>query len=329
MIDYAKSIIDDLVDAAGAPASFIRTFARAIDLASIEGTARPTVFAIDVAGLTYAIHDGHEIRLLRETGGRPTELSKIEIDAILGELDRILKIDGAGKAKDLIDPADGTRVGTIALNRSRVALRDLRLPLSADIEVEETTHLLGRDPNRMSLRRYIDRKDRFILLFDALSLAYIDGTLFRDDGFVDGGAALLRHLRPNAILDTVTDEKGTFTSGQVAFDGDSTFGAIVQSVAEGDEVLVCDDLGDEWADFNWAEQFEQSAAYYILSCKAWHLVAGRRPVPRIGKPSRQESTAYEFASRIDGCEDSAMAAEIREWERRSHGDLTHRSWRSQ
>jgi len=123
------------------------------------------------------------------------------------------------------------------------------LPLSTDIEIEDTKYLLGRDPNRMSLRRYIDREDRFILLFDALSLAYIDGTLFRDDGFVDGGSALLRHLRTNTLLDGVTDEKGTFAPRQVTFDADSTFGVIEANVAEGDEILICDDLGDEWADF--------------------------------------------------------------------------------
>jgi phage shock protein PspC (stress-responsive transcriptional regulator) len=47
----------------------------------------------------------------------------------------------------------------------------------------------------------------------------------------------------------VIDEKGTFTEEHVAFDANSTFGVIQSAVADGDEVLVCDDLGDEWADF--------------------------------------------------------------------------------
>jgi hypothetical protein len=101
----------------------------------------------------------------------------------------------------------------------------------------------------MSLRRYIDHEDKFLLLFDVLPLAYIGGTLFRDDGFVDGGAALLRYLRSNSLLDDVTDEKGDFAPRQTAFDAVSTFGVIEASVAEGDDILVCDDLGDEWADF--------------------------------------------------------------------------------
>jgi hypothetical protein len=247
LVEYAKSVIDELVDGSGLPSSFIRTFARAIDLASISGTARPTIFAIDVAGLVDAIHHRREIRLVREKEGTPVELSTLEIDRVLAELDRTLKISGDGKIMDLVDGT--SRVGAIAINQTRVALRDLRLPLTANIEVEQSEYALGLDPDRMSLRRYIDREDKFILLFEALSLAYIDGTLFRDDGFVDGGSALLHHLRSNVLLDGVVDEKGTFTPKQVAFDANSTFGVIEASVAEGDDVLVCDDLGDEWADF--------------------------------------------------------------------------------
>jgi hypothetical protein len=249
LVDYAKSVIDELVDARGAPAAFIRTFARPIDLASIAGKARPTILAVDIASLADAIHERREVRFLRERDGRPAELSKAEIDAVLVELDQALKVEGNGKTMELLAGARGTKVGAIALNRARVALRDLRLPLSADVEVEETKYVLGRDPNRLSLRRYIDREDGFILLFDDLSFAYFDGTLFRDDGFADGGAGLLRHLRSDALLDAVTDEKGKFTAKQMHFDDDSTFGVIEASVAEGDEILVCDDLGNEWADF--------------------------------------------------------------------------------
>lgn len=249
LVDYAKSVIDELVDSKGAPAAFIRTFARAIDLASIAATVQPMSFVVDVSDLTEAIHDRNEIRLLREVNSQLTELSKTEIDAVLAELDNVVKVEGTGKRRDLVDSTSGTKIGSIALNQTRIALRDLVLPFSGRVQVEQTKYPLGQDPDRMLLRKHLDREDGFIVLFDQLSLAYIDGTLFRDDSFVDGGAVLLRHFRTNALLDSVTDEKGTFKARQTSFDGDSTFGVIVASVADGDEVLVCDDLGDEWADF--------------------------------------------------------------------------------
>jgi hypothetical protein len=247
LVEYAKTVIAELVDGAGAPAPFIRAFARAIDLAA--GVARPTIFAVDVASLVDAIHERREVRLVRKVNESHVALVKTEIDAVLGELDAVFAVQGNGKLLEIHDRAGGVRAGAIAINKSRIALRDLQLPLSVDLEVERTEHALGQDPSRLSLRRYIDREDGFIVLFEDLSLAYIDGTLFRDDAMVSGGKDFLRYLRVDPLLAAVTDEKGTFTPNHIAFDADSTFGVVVSSVADGDEVLVCDDLGDEWADF--------------------------------------------------------------------------------
>jgi hypothetical protein len=249
LIEYAKGVIDELAAGVGDPSPFIRTFARSVDLASIEGVARPTMFAVDVAGLSDALYERGEVRLVRPDGDAYVELAKAEIDLVLAELGIALEVRGKGKKPALHDPA-GAEVGAIALNKARVALRDLRLPLSGEVEVEASATPVGDDPNRMSLRRYIDGQDGFLLLFDQLRYTYIDGALFRDDALVDGGADFLRYLRPEPLLAKVNDEKGKkFTEQQTAFDVESTFGVVVATVADGDEVLVCDDLGDEWADF--------------------------------------------------------------------------------
>lgn len=247
LMDYAKAVINNLVDRGSPPAAFIRTFARAIDLASI--TSRPTTFAVDVSGLGEALYDSREIRLVRSDAGRFIALTKAESDVVLTDLDTILKVCGDGRLMELRSGEGDARVGSIAINKSRIALRDLQLQTVRNIEVESTEHPTGQYPDRISLRRYIDRENRFILLFSDFSLAYIDGSLFRDDALADGGKAFLRYLHPHPLLATVTDEKGTFSRRQTKFDADSTFGVIEAAVAEGDEVLVCDDLGDEWADF--------------------------------------------------------------------------------
>ncbi|MES5483336.1 hypothetical protein QMZ05_11325 [Bradyrhizobium sp. INPA03-11B] len=249
LIDYAKAVIDELVADKRTPATFIRTFARAIDLASISGIARPTIFAVNVASLAETLHESREIRFVRRNGDRFSTLNKPQSDLVLAELDTVLAVNGDGQAMDLSSSTDGVKIGMIAINRSRIALRDLQLHHGTDVEVESAAYPLGQDPNRTSLRRYLDRENAFILLFDNLSLAYIDGTLFRDDGLADGGKTFLRYLHTAPLLAQVVDEKGTFTEEHTAFDADSTFGAIQASIADGDEVLVCDDLGDEWADF--------------------------------------------------------------------------------
>lgn len=247
LIGYAASVIDSLLAGAGAPAPFIDTFARAIDLATI-GDVAPSSFAVDVAGLADDIHERQEVRLVRIVDGAATPLTAGETAALLAELDAVFEVHGQDRVREIRDGA-GARRGALAVNKDRIALRDLQLPLAAGVEVERTAHAIGQDPDRVTLRKHIDRQNRFIVLFEDISLAYIDGTLYRDGGLTQGGTELLRYLRPDAGLAGVTSEKGRFAVNRAAFQATSTFGVVVSSVSHGDDVLVCDDLGDEWADF--------------------------------------------------------------------------------
>ncbi|RYM61138.1 hypothetical protein BSR03_13370 [Serratia proteamaculans] len=143
----------------------------------------------------------------------------------------------------------GVEVGEIAINKTRIALKRLTLPLLADVYVEDTQFALGADDDRAPLKQFIDKQDTFIVLFDQPRFAYLDGSLYQDDSLVNGGTQFLGYLFGNAELATVTDEKGTFTAAHRTFDPDSTFGAVLSTIAPEDDVIVCDDLGDEWADF--------------------------------------------------------------------------------
>src|SRR5690606_2096908 len=139
-------------------------------------------FAVDVAGLAGAIHDARLIRLVRLEEDNCLQLSNAEVDAVLEELGQVLEIgDVAGKLCSLSRPgAPQDPVGAIALNKSGIVLRKLDLPLASGVSVEQTDYPLGADPNRLSLRRYIDKENGYIILFNDPALAYIGGNLFRD-----------------------------------------------------------------------------------------------------------------------------------------------------
>ncbi|AZI38240.1 hypothetical protein EGO55_09950 [Caenibius tardaugens NBRC 16725] len=142
-----------------------------------------------------------------------------------------------------------TPIATLRIGTTRIALRALDLPVIAGISVERRALPLGEDANTVSLARYIDRENLFTVLFSDLALAYIDGALFRDEALAGGGAALLAHLQVDQSLEQTTSEKGTFAPGQIAFTQDSVFRSVVDTIANSEDVLLCDDLGDEWADF--------------------------------------------------------------------------------
>ena len=249
-VAWAGEIIDLLADDHGAPSPFIRNFARPIELSQIDPEIHPTFFSVDTMALADAIYESDQpIRLVREVGGVWQQLPKPEIDAILADLDQSFDIDAAAAAQYVVrDGATGVEVGSLRFGKSRIALGKLEQPLILDVFVENAALGLGTDPNRKSLARYIDAEHNFTVLFSDLALAYIDGSLFRDEALVGGGGPFLRHLQVDPLLGDATSEKGAFTAGQAEFSIGSVFRVVVNSIAE-DDVLICDDLGDEWADF--------------------------------------------------------------------------------
>lgn len=250
LVDYARGIIDRIHPKPGRSSSspFLAAFARPMELSEL--TAVPSQFAVDTAILQQAIFDEKIIRLVKPDGTGFLELTRTEIEPILEELTAVLKVSiGATRKPLLTQPSTGAEVGEIAINKTRISLRRLALPSLAQIYVEDTKFGVGADNGRVPLKQFIDKEDTFIVLFDQPQFAYLDGSLYQDDSLVNGGRLFLGHLFENAELKNVTGEKGLFTTAHTTFDIDSTFGAVLSTIALEDNVVVCDDLGDEWADF--------------------------------------------------------------------------------
>jgi hypothetical protein len=249
LIDFAKDVIDsvrlDPVDVS----AFLRSFARPVSLKDALASSEPITMAIDTSSLVEAVTGPEATVRLMNAGDNPVELTTAELNALIAQLDLPLDIVGDAAVREARDPATGVEAASIRLNKGRISLRSLLQAPAADVEVESLDMPIGEDPERRTLQRYLDDTNAIIVLFDDFQLAYIDGQVFRDEGLQGGGAAFLRYFHPNAALAAVTSEKGNFAATQMSFQATSSFGAIVDHVAAADTILICDDLGDEWADF--------------------------------------------------------------------------------
>lgn len=246
-VDWARQIVGLLDDDAGETSPFIRNFARAIELSQLPAGVHPTYFAVDTMGLGDVIFEADDkFRMVREQDGGWQELSKVETETVIAALDRTY--DAVADGPDVRLRYEGTEVGVLRINKSRIALKRLETPEIDALFIERVAYPVGTDPERTVLLRFLDSEDLFTLLFSDLALAYVNGSLFRDDAMTGGGVEFLRHLQPRAELVAATDEKGTFSKDQEVFDADSVFGIIANALVE-DDILICDDLGDEWADF--------------------------------------------------------------------------------
>lgn len=250
LVNYACSIIDRIHSKPGRPSSspFLAAFARPMELSEL--TAAPSQFAVDTAILKQAIFDDKIIRLVKQDGPGFRELPKAEVDPILDELTAVLSVTiGTTRKLVLTQPTTGAEVGEIAINKMRIALRHLTLQALSQVYVEDMKFGVGTDNGRVLLKRFVDQQNAFIVLFDQPQFAYLDGSLYQDDSLANGGTLFLGYLFGNAELAHVVEEKGAFTTAQKTFDNDSTFGTVLSTVAPEDDVMVCDDLGEEWADF--------------------------------------------------------------------------------
>lgn len=213
-----------------------------------------------------------EIRFVRGTGDAAVPLNKDDTDAIFAALDQNFVVRKTRSELVIIDPRNDLPIGNISINKSRISLRKFTIPEIDDIYVE-LANLPPQQKGGTSLKRYIDHGDLFTILFNDLAVVYLEGALYRDNNLTDG-RSFLSHIRSCAQLNTVTDEKGTFAAGQAVFGTDSVFGVIVDHIADRRELLVCDDLGDEWADFIGVDDDSQPKMFSFYHAKHGTLTLG-------------------------------------------------------
>jgi hypothetical protein len=284
LVQWAVTVINLLIDQNEPPSAFIRAFARPIDLNSIPVTTVPTHFAVDVPRLVEEIFESPEAMLfVRGTGETAESLNKAETEAVLIALDQSLLIRKVRKELRVIHPQNDMQVGVVNIAKTRISLRKLNLPDIENIYVKSASQVAGDDDNGVSLKRYIDQNNFFTILFSDSTIVYLDGELYKDDSLVDG-RTFLSYIRTDSQLNVATSEKGTFTAAHTTFDADSVFGVLVDRIAANDEVLACDDFGDEWADFigiNGNHQPKTISFYHAkfgdlsLSASALHTVVSQ------------------------------------------------------
>lgn len=248
LIEWAKSVIDRLVDECDPLAPFIRTFAQPIDLDAIPRGVQPAHFTVNIMSLTDALYSETEpMELVRQTEAGLETLSTVETQQVLDVLDQSYSLRRSRAGGFSILGNNNAIIGRLTLGKSRIALRTFSLPDTENILVRRKDE--ANDGAGTPLKRYIDRHDLFIVLFTSVAIVYLDGDLHRDDAFGDGGQKFLSHIRSEQHLSNVTSEKGPFTAGQDTFEPISVFRVVIDHIAAHDSTLVCDDLGDEWADF--------------------------------------------------------------------------------
>lgn len=248
-IDWSIEVMIELALDKGEVAAFIENFARPLDLVSLPATTCPTNLAVDVAELADRLFSEPLIKLTKkERSGKFRELTVAESEELLRALDQEFAVDGSRDALRILDVASGAELGGLRWGKVRIGLSTFSLAQTDGIYVAPADQSTDED-QQTALKIYLDRENLFLVLFDDLNIAYVNGELFQDNVMRNGGASFLSHLLPEDCLKDVSSEKGSFRTNQRKFSSNSIFGQVESKIALRDDVLICDDLGDEWADF--------------------------------------------------------------------------------
>lgn len=100
-----------------------------------------------------------------------------------------------------------------------------------------------------TLEYYLNTYSDFIVNFTDPEIVYANRKLFRDHKLLSDIDGFMSVFDPIDLISSCTSEKGSFTNGQTQFEKGSLFRLIEDYIAEPDECLFCDDLGNEWADY--------------------------------------------------------------------------------
>jgi hypothetical protein len=103
------------------------------------------------------------------------------------------------------------------------------------------------DGGNTKLITLINNIQSFIVSFEQCEYTYYGRRLYRDDKLLGNIDSLLSVFEPKSELIDTTSEKGSLTGDKESFDNNSIFSFVEKEYSDSIS-LVCDDLGNEWAD---------------------------------------------------------------------------------
>lgn len=211
---------------------FLSSFAQPKNLDDVLKVSKPSSILFE-SGLIHESLELDEITLGRTNkAGDFLKLSNKTKEAILSALEPCYEIDSK---KNINHPLSFSAV----LKKNSKSLTFDIAPLKKIKVFDSIT--------TCSLQQYIIKNRLYSICFTDPKFMYFKGECFEDKSGVSEIDSIIKILQEKPELKAATSEKGDLTSASVNFEVTSVF-SIVENIHNTDDYIVCDDLGDEWAD---------------------------------------------------------------------------------
>lgn len=211
--------------------TFLDGFAKPIKFESVIKTLQPTYLLIRFASLLEEMDQGNIVRAFIVDDNKD-EL-EIELTLVVSENRNLIKLQKVG------DKYEGDGFG-LKINKNNIAINNKDFT-KIYIEFEGGYSI--------SLNKYLNIGNHFIINFDKIEYVYTNRKIFRDSKLLENLDHFFETFIPRLELKNIISEKGSYDETSTKFTEDSIFGFIENIEAKDSKLLICDDMGTEWGDF--------------------------------------------------------------------------------
>lgn len=243
---WARKVTRELASRRRVTPAFLTYFAEPIAMRDLPAGVRPNGVLLDLQWLRDGLSQDFDLCLRgRRDGDHWQAIPAASVRAAVDALSDVGQVATSGSPPKLEVnyPAlpKQFRVGLRA-NKSSFALSERRL---------SRIHVVSRDRTESTTltERIREEQCLFVTMTD-VRYAFAHGHLFKDSRIHSHAGSIAECIHEEAGLASCKAEKASVRKRRTSsFCRTSVFGVIEHEIAKDDDVLICDDLGDEWADF--------------------------------------------------------------------------------
>ncbi|MDA8233378.1 MAG: hypothetical protein M0Z31_00955 [Clostridia bacterium] len=184
------------------------------------------------------LHEHEDLECSYVYNGRE---KRISLNKIISTLAKSFEIE--------TEERDELRKFFVNIGQKKASLRVNRNSFSIVSEKLKLVQLKFSGNEQIDLQTYINKNQLFIICFEDIDFVYSSKKLFKDSALRSNLEYFLGIFKPFPELSNITQEKGGVNPNSTFFDTNSLFSFTENVLASTSDYLVCDDFGDEWADY--------------------------------------------------------------------------------
>lgn len=181
------------------------------------------------------------IKIKKSSPDREPKEEKISTEEVCSIFEKAMELQDDGDGNYSCDICDGIKV--------QIIVRERGISFMCDWMKDVT--LYGKSSSeaiQMSLYEYIIDNGLYTIMFEEPRLKYSNRKLFRDNRLTGNIDLFLDLFKDYPELGTTNSEKGKLKEANIMFPKRSLFRFVEDQFSKEGTIMVCDDLGTEWAD---------------------------------------------------------------------------------